>query len=199
MEALSTDRQDSPQTSSSYKALIVYTIVALAIAIIIRFFVAAPYIVSGASMDPTFKSWDYLIIDRLSWQFEEPTRGDVVVFKFPQDPSRSFIKRVIGLPGDTVVLSGTSVRIKNADNPEGFLLEENYIAEENERPAHMSVTLSNEEYFVLGDNRLQSADSRVWGSLPRDLMVGRPIFRLFPFSKIDLLPGEIRYENKSNQ
>jgi signal peptidase I len=199
MEALSTDRQDSSQTSNSYKALIVYTLIALAIAIFVRFFVAAPYIVSGASMDPTFKTWDYLIIDRLSWQFEEPTRGDVVVFKFPQDPSRSFIKRVIGLPGDTVILSGTTVRIKNDESPGGFLLEENYIADENERPAHMTVTLSDNEYFVLGDNRLQSADSRVWGTLPRDLMVGRPIFRLFPFSKIDLLPGEIRYESDSDQ
>lgn len=199
MEALSTDRQDSPQTSASYKALIVYTLIALAIAVFVRFFVAAPYIVSGASMDPTFKTWDYLIIDRLSWQFEEPFRGDVAVFKFPQDPSRSFIKRVIGLPGDTVVLSGTTVRIKNNESPEGFLLEEGYIADGNERPAHMTVTLSDDEYFVLGDNRLQSADSRVWGILPRDLMVGRPIFRLFPFSEIDLLPGEIRYESDSGQ
>jgi signal peptidase I len=182
-------------SNTSYKSLIIYTLIALAIAIIVRFFVAAPYIVSGASMDPTFKSWDYLIIDRLSWHFEEPVRGDVVVFKFPQDPTRSFIKRVIGLPGDTVVLSGTSVKIKNSDNSDGFLLEEEYIADENMRPSHMIVSLTEGEYFVLGDNRLQSADSRVWGVLPRDLIVGRPIFRLFPFSKIELLPGEIRYQN----
>jgi len=179
---------------SSYKALVFYTLIALAIAVFVRFFIAAPYIVSGASMDPTFKSWDYLIIDRISWHLEEPSRGDVVVFKFPQDPSRSFIKRVIGLPEETVILSGTKVQIKNEEHPEGFFLTENYIAEENARPAHTTVTLSKDEYFVLGDNRLQSADSRVWGNLPRELIVGRPIVRLFPFSEIDILPGEVRYE-----
>jgi len=194
MEAHLTEEDFVSQKSASYKALILYTLVALAIAVFVRFFIAAPYIVSGASMDPTFKSWDYLIIDRISWQFEHPERGDVAVFKFPQDPSRSFIKRVIGLPGETVVLSGTTVKIINDTHPEGLLLSEDYIAEENARPAHTTVILGEEEYFVLGDNRLQSADSRVWGNLPKDLIVGRPIIRLFPFSGIELLPGEIRYE-----
>ena len=194
MEAHPIEEQNVAQKSASYKALIVYTLIALAIAVFVRFFIAAPYIVSGASMDPTFKSWDYLIIDRISWQFDEPIRGDVIVFKFPQDPSRSFIKRVIGLPGETVVLSGTSVKITNDEHPEGFFLAENYVAEENERPAHTTVTLGDEEYFVLGDNRLQSADSRVWGNLSKEYIVGRPIIRLFPFSEIELLPGEVRYE-----
>jgi len=194
MEAHPIEEHNEAHHSASYKALILYTLIALAIAVFVRFFIAAPYIVSGASMDPTFKSWDYLIIDRISWQLEEPVRGDVVVFKFPQDPSRSFIKRVIGLPGETVVLSGTTVRIINDAHPEGFLLAEEYIAEENARPAHTTVTLGGDEYFVLGDNRLQSADSRVWGNLPKELIVGRPILRLFPFSEIEILPGEVRYE-----
>lgn len=182
------------QNTTSYQALLIYTIVALAIAIIVRFFIAAPYIVSGASMDPTFESWHYLIIDRVSYHFEEPERGDVVVFRFPQDPSRSFIKRVIGLPGETVRISGTDVNIINTQYPDGFLLDEPYVSEENYRPSNMTVELGPEEYFVLGDNRRASADSRVWGSLPREFFTGRVFLRLFPLGEISVFPGEARYE-----
>jgi len=186
----------TPEPAASYKTLVVYTLIALTVAIFVRFFVAAPYIVSGASMEPTFDSWHYLIVDRLSYEIGEPQRGDVIVFEFPQDPTRSFIKRVIGLPGETVVLSGTKVEIQNEEHPKGFILDEPYIAEELERPSFITVTLGSDEYFVLGDNRLESADSRVWGTLQRDFIAGRAYVRLFPFSQLDILPGEARYNEQ---
>ncbi len=179
---------------AEYRSLAFYMAIAFAIALFIRFFIAAPYIVSGASMEPTFDSLHYLIIDRLTYQFEEPQRGDVVVFKFPLDPSRSFIKRVIGLPGEQVVIEGTTVRIVNQEHPGGFALAEPYIAPENVRAATIAITLGEDEYFVMGDNRRASADSRVWGALPKENITGRALVRLFPLNLIGVLPGSYHYE-----
>lgn len=184
-------------TRDSWQGLFFYAVAALAIALIVRFFIAAPYIVSGASMSPTFESWHYLIVDRISYELGNPERGEVVIFRFPQDPSLSFIKRIIGLPGETVILEGTRVTIKNTDFPEGFLLDEPYVTETNALPSRMTVTLGNDEYFVMGDNRRASADSRVWGALPREFMTGRAWARLFPVSLIGLLPGNTHYDNST--
>ena len=184
----------SDTRNSSPSSLVVYAILAIGLAIFIRFFVAAPYIVSGASMEPTFFDLHYLIVDRITYDFSEPKRGDVIVFDLPQNTSRALIKRVIGLPGETVVLDGNQVRIINASYPDGFILSEPYLAPEDLGGATgMRVTLKQGEYFVLGDNRRVSADSRIWGTLPKEDIVGRVFFRLFPFTKIELLPGEERY------
>ncbi len=184
---------------SSARSLIVYTIVALALAFFIRFFIAAPYVVSGASMIPTFYDYHYLIIDRVSYGFETPQRGDVIVLDLPQDTSRALIKRVIGLPGETISLSGTEVTIVNAAHPNGFVLNEPYLDPQNlGGPTDMKVTLGPDQYYVLGDNRRVSADSRSWGVLPRQDIVGRAALRLFPFDKIGILPGTVRYNNDSS-
>ncbi len=184
------------EKTNEYSSLLLYTLVALLLALVVRLFIATPYMVSGESMDPTFKSWDYLVIDRVTYQFEPPARGDVIVFKYPYDPERSFIKRIIGLPGETIMLQGNSVRIINTEHPEGFVLAEPYITDENKRPSDVSVTLEEGMYFVMGDNRRASADSRSWGALPEDHIVGRAIVRLFPFTHIDILPGIAHYENE---
>ncbi len=89
----------------------------------IRLFVAQPFIVSGASMDPTFETGEYLIVDQLSYHFDDPVRGQVVIFKYPKDESKYFIKRVIGLPGETVQIEGTDVTIFNESNPDGKKLD----------------------------------------------------------------------------
>lgn len=183
----------------SQRSIIVYTIIALGIALVIRFFVAAPYVVSGASMEPNFNDWDYLIVDRLTYDFSEPQRGDVIVFDLPQDTSRALIKRVIGLPGDTVILQGNNVTIKNAAHPQGFTLAEPYLDPADlGGSSNMQVTLGPDQYFVLGDNRKVSADSRLWGTLPRQDIVGRVFLRLYPFTKIGVLPAESRYNENSS-
>lgn len=185
--------------SSSPRSLIVYTVVALALAFFIRFFIAAPYVVSGASMIPTFHDYHYLIIDRVSYGLEGPTRGDVIVLDLPQDTSRALIKRVIGLPGETVSLTGTSVTIINAEHPDGFVLTEPYLDPQNlGGPTDIKVTLGADQYYVLGDNRRVSADSRSWGVLPREDIVGRAFLRLFPFNQIGILPGTVRYNDDSS-
>ena len=188
MESASSDTRNSSQRS-----LVAYTILAIGLALVIRFFVAAPYIVSGSSMEPTFFNLHYLIVDRLSYDFESPQRGDVIVFDLPQDTSRALIKRVIGLPGETVVITGNAVTVINGTHPDGFTLSEPYLDPADLGGAtNIRVTLGSDEFFVLGDNRKVSADSRLWGTLPRSDIVGRVFLRLFPFTKLGVLPGEAR-------
>ncbi len=182
----------------SYASLAIYTLVALGLALLIRFFVAAPYIVDGTSMLPNFQNWNYLIVDRISYYIGAPQRGDVVVLALPEDTSRDLIKRVIGLPGDTVKITGTkpTITIVNAQNPGGFVLNEPYIDPANYGgPTGITVTLASGQYYVLGDNRDVSADSRTWGILPRQDIVGRVFLRLYPFNELGILPGEARYDS----
>ncbi len=186
--------QDTPR--GSQRSLVGYTVVALGLALIIRFFVAAPYVVSGASMEPNFQDWNYLIVDRVSYDIGSPQRGDIIVFDLPQDTSRALIKRVIGLPGDTVVMSGQSVTIINAMHPQGFTLAEPYLDPANLGGTNeLRVTLAPDQYFVLGDNRRVSADSRLWGTLPRKDIVGRVLFRLYPLNEFGVLPAKTQYSN----
>lgn len=183
-----------PHETSGRGALFIYTVLALGLALFIRFFVAAPYVVSGSSMEPNFDNWDYLITDRISYRVVEPERGDVVVFHLPQEYSRTLIKRVIGLPGETISVHNSEVRITNDEHPQGFVLDEPYLATENlGGPSGVDVELDANEYFVLGDNRRVSSDSRSWGKLPRENIVGRVLLRLFPLSKLGVLPAEARY------
>lgn len=168
-----------------------YVSLALIIVIPVRLFVAQPFIVSGESMYPTFHNSDYLIIDELTYQFRAPERGEVVVFRYPNDPSRFFIKRVIGLPGETIVLKGATLTIKNAEHPDGFVLKEPYVSA---RPllGNKTIVLPDDQYFVMGDNRPASSDSRIWGPLPEDLIVGRALLRLLPVGDIAAVPGSIK-------
>lgn len=176
------------RNDSFFGEMIRFAIITLAIVLPIRFFVAEPFIVSGASMEPTFKTGQYLIVDQLTYRFENPKRGEVIIFRYPNDPSKYFIKRIVGLPGETVVLSGTSVTIKNKKYPDGFSVDQSYIA--NIKPENATYVLGADQYFVMGDNRPASSDSRVWGPLPKNDIVGRAFVRLFPPFAISLLPGD---------
>ena len=167
--------------------LIKFAAIALAIVVPIRMFIAQPFVVSGESMVPTFQDGQYLIVDEISYITVGPHRGDVVVFKYPNDPSRYFIKRIIGLPNETVEIKGDVVKIINAENPKGFILEEEYVNEKFSATGTHKV--GADEYFVMGDNRNRSSDSRIWGMLPRKLMVGRAYLRLLPIKDVAYLPG----------
>ena len=152
-------------------------------------FIAQPFIVSGASMDDTFANGQYLIVDQVSYYLDDPARGDVVIFRYPRDPSKYFIKRVIGLPGDTVTIEDAEVIITNEEYPNGLILDEPYI-KSMAIAAPMTEVLGPREYFVMGDNRDQSSDSRVWGVLQKERIIGRAWARLFPPTEMDLLPGK---------
>jgi signal peptidase I len=167
--------------------LIKFAAIALAIVIPIRMFVAQPFVVSGDSMFPTFHDGQYLIVDELSYSLKGPHRGDVVIFRYPNDPSRFFIKRIIGMPNEKVIITDGTISIVNTENPEGFTLTEPYIDEKFH--ATGTYTTGSEEYFVMGDNRNRSSDSRYWGVLPRKLMIGRAYLRLLPLKDASYLPG----------
>jgi signal peptidase I len=125
--------QPQPKKENFFGEIAKFTIVALLVVLPIRLFIAQPFIVSGASMDPTFETGQYLIVDQLSYHVGNPDRGQVIIFKYPKDETKYFIKRVIGLPGETVIIDGTSVIIKNKQHPDGFKLIEPYISLNNRK------------------------------------------------------------------
>jgi signal peptidase I len=182
----STSQEDGGLTE-----IIRFALIAIALVLPIRLFIAQPFIVSGTSMIPTFENGEYIIVDQLSYKLHEPVRGDVVIFKFPEDTSKYFIKRVIGLPGETIIMDGQKVTIVNDENPNGFPIDEPYI--KNVGGASIEMTLEDDEFFVMGDNRTSSYDSRFWGPLGEDYVVGRAFIRLLPASSIDFLPGDFKY------
>lgn len=164
----------------------------------LRTFIAQPFIVSGASMVPTFQDKQYLIIDELTYRFREPARGEVIVFRYPRDPSKFFIKRIVALPNETIIINDGKVMIKSKEN-EDILFTEPYI--EGETIKNMSRVLGESEYFVLGDNREESSDSRIWGPVEKNLIVGRAFVRLLPVAEASFLPGDFSelFEEKQNQ
>lgn len=162
-------------------------LVAAAIAIPIRYFIAQPFIVRGASMEPNFYNREYLVVDELSYFFRPPKRGEIVVFRYPLNPSEYFIKRVIGLPGETVEIKNGGVFIYNAEHSDGFELSEPYLAAAGETPGIVRFALGPDSYVVLGDNRPFSSDSRMWGALERKFITGRVIFRAWPFERFGVL------------
>lgn len=181
--------QTSQKKENFIKEIVKFTLIALAIVIPIRTYVAQPFIVSGASMDPSFVTGQYLIVDQLSYNFKKPARDEVIVFKYPRDPQTYFIKRIIGLPGETISVSMGKVTIINDQNPQGLPLNEQFIIDKHKTTETFSTTLGPTEYFVMGDNRAESSDSRLWGPLEAKYIVGRPIVRLLPLSKIAVFPG----------
>jgi signal peptidase I len=155
----------------------------------IRTFVAQPFIVNGESVFPTFANAEYLIIDEFSYHLRSPERGEVVVFRYPKDPSKFFIKRIIGLPGETVTVRGTKVTVTGADGTTIPLDDSHASYSSGTWDSNVSTKLGDEEYFVMGDNRNRSLDSRSWGPVEEHFIKGRVFVRLFPFSTISYLPG----------
>ena len=169
-----------------------FIIVSLVIVFGVRYFIAQPFIVSGESMVPTFENGEYLIVDELSYRFREPARDDVIIMRYPLDPKKYFIKRIIGLPGETLAFDGTQITVTSANDKNPIVLDEPFI--QNQKDTYLTVLLKENEYFVLGHNRPASSDSRVWGPLPRKDIIGSPIVRLFPLTRIDWRPGAFTSE-----
>lgn len=167
-----------------------FAIIAFIIVWPIRAFVAQPFIVSGSSMVPTFQNSQYLIVDQISYRFEHPKRGDVIVFKYPNDTSKFFIKRVIGLPGETVFINEEKVSVETIDGTI-INLDEPYV--KNESKNNLRIDIGETEYFVMGDNRAASSDSRYWGNLDENFIVGKAFIRLLPFNTFGLNPGHYDY------
>jgi len=174
---------------TALREILTFVILAVIIVVPIRLFVAQPFVVEGESMFPTFDSGDYLIVDQLTYRFSDPKRGDVVVFRYPNDETVFYIKRVIGLPGETVHVKEGVTSVTKVDGTK-ITLDESYVVSEDATYT-LDRSLGAEQYFVMGDNRPKSSDSRTWGALPaRDLM-GRAFIQLLPVGEIGVLPGSV--------
>lgn len=159
------------------------TVIALVLAGLVRYFLVQPFFVEGASMEPNFQNGQYLLIDEASYYFKSPERGEVVVFHYPLDTSKYYIKRIVGLPGETVEIKKGEVAIYNSASPTGFFIDEKYLPMGVVTIGDIRKKLANNEYFVLGDNRPVSSDSRQWGTLPANDIVGRVWIRAWPVAK----------------
>lgn len=154
----------------------------------VRYFLFKPFYVKGKSMEPTFHENEYLIIDKITYRIralehkDEVHRGDVIVLVSPVDSKEHYLKRVVGLPNERITISDNKIIIYNTDFPQGMVLEEPYVHVPT--AGAVTYTLKDDEYFVLGDNREQSFDSRRFGPIKRDAIVGRAWFRGWPFSRI---------------
>lgn len=168
--------------------LIKIIVISLVIIMPVRYFLIQPFYVKGASMEPSFHDHEYLIVNEISYRFKEPSRGDIVVFKYPRNPQEYFIKRIIALPGEKVQIKNGEVRVFNLDNFDGVVLEENYLDKETKTYGLTDniISLEDEEYFVLGDNRNASKDSRSFGPVSRSFIIGKVLLRGWPFNKINL-------------
>ncbi len=147
------------EKKNSFWEFVKFIIIAILIVVPVRLWIAQPFIVNGASMEPTFENGDYLIVDEFSYHFRAPEKGEVIIFRYPLDTSKFFIKRVVGLPGETLEIDGKEI------------------------------ALGEDEYFVVGDNTAASSDSRRWGPVPKKFVIGRALVRLWPFNKTEILPG----------
>lgn len=157
-------------------------LVSLVIILPIRYFLVQPFYVKGASMEPNFYDHDYLLIDEISFRTRTPSRGEVVVFRYPRDPSNYFIKRIIGLPNERLVINEDKLYISSATG-ESVEYQEPYLGEWIKTVGSLDVTLSKDQYFVMGDNRGASLDSRSFGPIDRKAIVGRVWVRAWPWDR----------------
>lgn len=163
------------------------TVVAIVlIAFFVRFFLFQPFVVEGSSMEPNFHNNEYLLVNKLSYRLTEPKRGDVIVFHPPTAPGVNYIKRIIALPGETVEIRDGEIYVNSTKIDEPYIPQERTLVR-NSEAANLKATLSQGEYFVLGDNRDHSSDSREWGNVPKENIIGRAWVVLFPMNNFGIV------------
>lgn len=182
------------EKDESPKSFLLWILSVIVIVRVLQVFVFQPFIVDGGSMTPTFTNNDMLIIDKISYKLSEPHRGDVVVFKFHQAGSsldgKYFLKRLIGLPGETITIDNNTTTIKTKDSTV-LKLNENFVKLPTLLPQRISFALKDDEYFVMGDNRNGSYDSRYWGPIHKSQFSGRAVMELY--NNISINPGKVAY------
>ncbi len=149
---------------------------------LVNFFVVTVFVVEGASMEPNFHNGEALLTNRLSYLISTPQRGDVVISKFPGDPEhKKYIKRIIALPGEKLTIKDGLVYINDQK------LTESYLPSGTQTLPDMEKVMGSDEYFIIGDNRGNSSDSRIWGPVEKSDLIGKAIFRFWPFDSFGLL------------
>ncbi|MBI2677044.1 MAG: signal peptidase I [Candidatus Yanofskybacteria bacterium] len=179
------DFSERKELLSFFWEVIRIVVISVAIIVPVRYFLVQPFFVRGASMESLFEDGDYLLIDEISYRFRQPQRGEVIVFRAPEDKSQFYIKRIIGLPGEEVQIKDGEITILNKENPKGLDLDESlYLDKGVKTIGNLNISIGPGEYFVLGDNREHSSDSRIWGQVNKKLITGRAFFRAWPFDKV---------------
>ncbi len=173
--------------------LVKVVVISMAIIIPVRYYLIKPFYVIGSSMEPNFENHEYLIIDEISYRFALPQRGDTVVIHNPFKSGEYFIKRAIGLPGEKIKITGGHVYIYNTQYPDGEKLVEPYLDPELKTLGEIEVTLKDDEYYVLGDNRTASLDSRVFGPIKKTGIIGRTLLRGYPLNRFGLVNDKVDY------
>lgn len=172
---------------SFFLDIIEVAVIALAIFVIVYLFLFQPHQVRGNSMYPNFHDNEYLLTDKISYRFSQPKRGDVIIFKAPRNEEYEYIKRIIGLPGEKIRISRGKVYIDNQVVDESYLPSEYFTQGGSSLPENQTLFIENDKYFVLGDNRSHSSDSRDWGSVPRENIIGKAWFKYWPPENIGIV------------
>jgi len=176
------DEVKEQREKSVLREILESIIIAVILALLIRTFILQPFYIPSGSMEPSLMVQDHIIVNKLSYRFWEPQRGDIVVFKYPRDTKRDFVKRLIGKPGEEVVIRNSQLYI------DGKPIAENYLPEGLKFNDFGPVKVPENSFLMLGDNRNSSDDSRVWGPLPRDLIIGKAVLTYWPLDRIHLTP-----------
>jgi len=169
--------------------LIETVVIALAVFVMIYLFLFQPHQVRGSSMYPNFQDGEYILTDKISYRLKEPQRGDVIIFRAPRNQEYDYIKRIIGLPGDTVKIENNQMYINNQHLTEAYL--PSFFSTHSGAFLHpgVGVVIPEDEFFVLGDNRSHSSDSREWGFVPRENIVGKALLRYWPTDRVGTVPA----------
>lgn len=164
-------------------------VVALSIFVVIYLFILQPHEIKGSSMEPNFHNNEYILTDKISYRFKDPERGNIIVFKAPKNPDIDYIKRIIGLPGDRVKVEKGDVYINDKKLPEPYLHDKSLLFPGSYMQEGINVTVAPGEYFVMGDNRPHSSDSREFGPIPKKSIIGKAFLRYWPIKEIGIISG----------
>lgn len=170
--------QDGNSEGFVFGEIIESIAIAVVLAVIIRFFLFQPFYIPSGSMKPTLTEGDRIIVNKITYRFSKPQRGDIMVFKYPINPKRDFIKRIIGLPGETILIKDSALYIN-----ENFI-EQPFLPKGLKYPDFGPIKIAENQYFMMGDNRNNSEDSRFWGTLPKQNIIGKAMFIYWPVNRL---------------
>lgn len=162
-------------------------------------FILQPNQVKGASMEPTFISGDYIFTSKVTYKFRNVERGDIVVFKSPKNPDIEFIKRIIGLPGDKITVSGGEVYLNDTKLNENYISAKTNAWENGFIQENQVITVPPGEIFVMGDNRPRSSDSREFGPVPIESIIGQVFYRYYPANKMGVIKNSFSVKTQSER
>lgn len=169
------------QIKGPFREIIESVVIAVLLAVVIRVFLFQFFVIPSASMEPTLTEGDMIAANKIVYRFSEPKRGDIIVFKYPLDPKRDFVKRLIGLPGEKLQIKNSTLYINDKVTPEP------YLPKSLEFQDYGPVTVPKDKFFMMGDNRNDSLDSRSWGEMPRENIIGKASFIYWPINRIKIL------------